>query len=63
MSKVCSWEFRVNVLAWSLLKSSVFHSGVAGGLAIIEDRILLHLDAARGEGGQGWQWGFLLCDV
>ena len=35
MSKVCSWEFRVNVLAGSLLKSSVFHSGVAGGLAII----------------------------
>ena len=26
----------MNVLAGSLLKSSVFHSGVAGGLAIIE---------------------------
>ena len=39
MSKVCLWEFGVNVLAGSLLKSSVFHSGVAGGLGIIEDMI------------------------
>ena len=37
--KVCLWEFGVNVLARSLLKSSVFHSGVADGLGIIEDRI------------------------
>ena len=59
MSKVCSWEFRVNVLAGSLLKSSVFHSGVAGGLAIIEG-ILRDLGASRGS-GQGWQWG--LCYV
>ena len=36
MSKVCLWDFGVNVVAGSLLKSSVFHSGVAGGLAIIQ---------------------------
>ena len=52
MSKVCSWEFRVNVLAGSLLKSSVFHSGVAGGLAIIEG-ILRDLGASNGRGVRG----------
>ena len=46
----------MNVLAGSLLKSSVFHSGVAGGLAIIEGIFLRDLDASR-QGGQGWQWG------
>ena len=40
----------MNVLAGSLLKRSVFHSGVAGGLAIIEDRILRDLDSSRGRG-------------
>ena len=53
---MCLWVFGVNVLAGSLLKSSVFHRAVAGGLAIIEDRILWDLDASRG-GGQGWPWG------
>ena len=43
----------MNVLAGSLLKSSVFHSGVAGGLGIIEDRILRDLDASRGRGVRG----------
>ena len=61
MSKVCLWEFGVNVLTGSLLRSSVYHSGVAGGLAIIEDRILLDLDTSRGRVGQGCQWG--LCYV
>ena len=61
MSKVCSWEFRVNVLAGSLLKSSVFHSGVAGGLAIIEG-ILRDLGAYNGR-GSGVAMGSLLCEV
>ena len=62
MSKACSWEFRVNVLAGSLLKSSVFRSGVAGGMGIIEDRILRDLDASRGR-GSGVAMGSLLCEV
>ena len=61
MSKVCSWEFRVNVLAGSLLKSSVFHSGVAGGLAIIEG-ILRDLGASNGR-GSGVAMGSLLYEV
>ena len=61
MSKVCLWEFGVNVLTGSFLRSSVYHSGVAGGLAIIEDRILLDLDTSRGRVGQRCQWG--LCYV
>ena len=61
VSKVCSWEFRVNFLAGSLLKNSVFHSGVAGGLAIIEG-ILLDLDASRGR-GSGVAMGSLVCEV
>ena len=56
--KACLWEFVVNVLTGSLLRSSVY---VAGGLAIIEDRILLDLDTSRGRVGQGCQWG--LCYV
>ena len=51
----------MNVLTGSLLRSSVYHSGVAGGLAIIEDRILLDLDTSRERVGQGCQWG--LCYV
>ena len=49
---MCLGEFRVNVLAGSLLKSSVFHSGVAGGLAIIEE-ILRDLGAFNGRGVRG----------
>ena len=59
MSKVCLWDFGVNVLTWSYLRSSVFHSG--GGLATIEDWVLRDLDASRGR-GQRWQWGSLLCE-
>ena len=55
VSKVCLWEFGVNVLTGPLLRSSVYHSGVAGGLAIIEDKILLDLDTSRGRVGQGCQ--------
>ena len=42
----------MNVLAGSLLKSSVFHSGVAGGLAAIEG-ILRDLGASNGSGVRG----------
>ena len=62
MSKVCLWEFGVNVLAGSLLKSSVFHSGVAGGLGIIEDRILRDLDESKGR-WSGVAMGSSLCEV
>ena len=51
----------MNFLTGTLLISSVFRSGVAGGLAIIEDRILLDLDTSRERVGQGCQWG--LCYV
>ena len=51
----------MNVLTGSLSRSSAYHSGVAGGLAIIEDRILLDLDTSRERVGQGCQWG--LCYV
>ena len=61
MSKVCLWEFGVNVLAGSLLKSSVFHSGVAGGLAII-DGILRDLGTSNGRGSVV-AMGSLLCEV
>ena len=62
MNKVCLWEFGVNVLAGSLLKSSGFFSAVAYNLAIIEDKLLWDWDVSKGR-GSGVAMGSLLCEV